>query len=105
MLTAPSAFAQTGKPAPKKPSAAQLRQRLQGTWLESPQSGPVYQVRGKALYYPEFPTVPVRYTLTPSTLTIHNEGVAFVCHLHQLSTDSLVYVNQFGHRTRLYKQR
>ncbi|GAA4390817.1 hypothetical protein [Hymenobacter koreensis] len=60
---------------------------------------------GTKLYYTDFLETPVRYTLTPTTFTMYDEGLPRAHRLLKLTKDSLVYVNQEGYVARLYKRR
>ncbi|RSK31199.1 hypothetical protein [Hymenobacter metallilatus] len=95
-----SAKAQTRKPKTVAPNTL-----FQGIWAVGPNENAEFEVRGSRLTYVEFPDTPVRYRITPTTLTIFNEDGPSVCRIRKLTKDSLVYVTSGGFTVRLYKRR
>ncbi|GAA4352790.1 hypothetical protein GCM10023185_12790 [Hymenobacter saemangeumensis] len=101
-----ASWAQTPKAKPKtsKPvtPAAAL---LQGVWAVSEEENAVFWVKGNRLTYVEFLDQPLRYALTPSTLTIYQSDGPDKYRIKKLTRDSLVMVHSLGAVMRLYKRR
>lgn len=89
----------------RKPKAVAPTTLLQGVWAIGAGGNAEFEVRGSRLTYVEFPDTPVRYSLTPTTLTIFNEDGPYVGRIRKLTKDSLVYETSDGFTVRLYKRK
>ncbi|WP_303309816.1 hypothetical protein [Hymenobacter sp. BT730] len=64
-----------------------------------------FRVDGNRLTYVEFLDQHLRYTITPTKLTIFNGNSPYTCRIKKLTSDSLVYETPYGFVVRLYKRK
>jgi len=94
-----SGVAQTPKPHKPTPSAT----LLQGIWAANKDENAVMWVRGNRLMYGEFLDTWLKYTFTPTTLTIFAKDGKDVYRIKKLTRDSLVLAGT-GSVWRLYRR-
>ncbi|RYU81009.1 hypothetical protein [Hymenobacter persicinus] len=101
LTSALSSVAQAPRPRP----AASTQTLIQGIWAASEDENAEFFVEGTRLTYVESLDRPLRYTVTPTRLTIFLVDGPYSCRIRKLTRDSLVYVTPYGFVVRLYKRK